>query len=713
MTLRTLRYILTFILLTLTLGSASAQSRGSVKSSSKQKSGAVDSTKIIPRGITTWRIDPRFGSITPTEPDTVPHLFQQVNLTEGIYGNYQHTGNLASPRISRIYNGQQDFAMASQFIFERPYDMPLGSVFNHVYTNTKSPITNLTWLSQGNKTNGSDRLRANFATNVNKRTGLGAKVDYFYGRGYYQHQNNASVAAKLFGSFVGEKYMLHADYILDRTKNAENGGLTDDTYVLHPERYSTKYAPQDMPVYLSSAYNRLKINTLFLNHRYNLGYYELVDSVGEKLDLRAATAAEIQRIKADSLVTDPDSIAMLAAENIAKGPRRFVPVAAIVHTLQFDHNRRTYEDYRPGSGYYRDNFIAGHDTIVDQTRYVNLANTVALEMQEGFRRWVKTGMRLYGRHQFTRFSLPDQQRQLVGQTFNYITLGAMLMKEKGSVFHYDVLGEMRTTGKDWGEFNVEGNIRFDIPIRRDSIGIRVDGFIRNEQPAYYFRHYHAAGAWWDQDLHNVFRSRVEGTLSWRDTRLKVGFETIQNHTFFQELQSWDEVADPLGADRGKVKYGVTAMQADKNIQVLSAALSQNFKFGPVVWENELTFQHSSNDRALPLPKFNAWSNLYFHFYVAHVLRTDIGGDVRYFTPYYAPAYSPMIGMYVVQDAEHRTKVGNYPWVNVYANFHLKQARFYVMFSHVNCGAGGNYFLTPHYATERRCFRIGISWNFFN
>jgi hypothetical protein len=53
-------------------------------------------------------------------------------------------------------------------------------------------------------------------------------------------------------------------------------------------------------------------------------------------------------------------------------------------------------------------------------------------------------------------------------------------------------------------------------------------------------------------------------------------------------------------------------------------------------------------------------------------------------------------------------------VNVYANFHLKRTRFFVMFSHVNAGSGKmEYFLTPHYPLNGRVLRLGLSWNFFN
>ena len=194
-----------------------------------------DTTEQIPRGLTTWTIDERFGTVKPSIPDTVPHLFQNDNRTEGRYGEYNTTGNLGAPRIPRLYNGNQDAMASEPFVFVKPYSYVMQSVNDCAYTNTKSPITNLSYMSQGNKTNGDDRLRALFATNAGKRAGMGFKVDYLYGRGYFEQQQQSSIAAKIFGSYRGERYQLHSSYVLDRTKNAENGGLEEDTYITHPE----------------------------------------------------------------------------------------------------------------------------------------------------------------------------------------------------------------------------------------------------------------------------------------------------------------------------------------------------------------------------------------------------------------------------------------------------------------------------------------------
>ena len=111
---------------------------------------------------------------------------------------------------------------------------------------------------------------------------------------------------------------------------------------------------------------------------------------------------------------------------------------------------------------------------------------------------------------------------------------------------------------------------------------------------------------------------------------------------------------------------------------------------------------------------NAYANIFLKFRIAKVLNTEIGADARYFTKYYAPDYSPALGQYVQQNPENKIAIGNYPLASVYANFLLKQARFYVKYYHANTGLGNReYFLAPHYPVSPAILCFGISWNFYN
>ena len=230
--------------------------------------------------------------------------------------------------------------------------------------------------------------------------------------------------------------------------------------------------------------------------------------------------------------------------------------------------------------------------------------------------------------------------------------------------------------------------------------------MRTNPPVFYYKSFHSRYAWWDEDLNKIFRARVEGTFSFHKAKLKVGIESIQNYVYLQESQE-----NGTNATLATRKYGIEVAQTKENIQVVSATLSHALRWGVLNWENEWTFQQTSNS-VLPLPTLNVWSNLFLRFRIAKVLDTELGADVRYFTEYYAPAYSPAVGMFAVQAPSHRTLVGNYPWVNAYVNFKLKGVRFYLAYNHVN-QSEGKYFLVPHYPTNQRMLQFGICWTFFN
>lgn len=675
---------------------------------------ADDSVKKvdIPIGMYGWKIDSRFGDRTAAIPDTLIHHFQNDAFTDGRTGTYNFLGNLGSARESRLFAERRGLDYQKPFIFELPFDFFLKQPEELLYTNTKSPITNLTYHECGNKQNGEDRITALFAVNAGKKLGMGFKLDYLYGRGYYPSQNTAHFNGTLYGSYLGERYEMHTQYYGNHLKQAENGGIENDDYVNRPELFPTKYSPADMPMRLSKAWNKLNVNTFYLTHRYNWGFTRLRNADGvvvrqEKGKLERGWMQKALNI-IDSLGND--SLSVIAEEDSLLLSSEFVPVAGVIHTLRIDHNNRRFLSNKAqnsaNSIYFADYYLPG-DSANDYTKHLHVANTVALEMQEGFSRWAKSGVRLFARYDFNRYTLPEFDLSQKSYMEHHVAVGAQLLKRQGRYFHYDALGEIRTSGDKWGEFDVEGNADLNIPVKKDTLKFLFSGRVCNQEPTFYYLHYHGRNAWWDNGLDNEFRARVGGKLQYKKTSLSVNFETIQNYVYFAEHQS-------RNGEENNVLYGVGVKQHGKNLQMLSVGLEQNFQWGIFHWDNQLTYQLTSNQDVMPLPVFNAYTNLYLNFRIAKVLNTELGADMRYFTRYYAPTYSPMIGQFCVQDESNRVKIGNYPTVNVYANFHLKHTRFYVMASHVNFKSGvGNPFVLPHYPMNQMVFRLGISWNFFN
>ena len=734
-----------------------------IQRNNKSKKDSLGSNKEIPEGIKVWTVDTRFGDRKAAVPDTISHMFMNSIFTTGLRGDYTTTGNLGAPRINRIVT---DRPFGSQFIFTQPYDFIITPIEQFHFTNTLSPFTNITYNNAGNRTNGEDHLTTKFGVNAGKRLGVGFKFDYLYGRGYYQDQSTAHFNYTMYGSYLGDHYQAHLLMSTNHQKVSENGGITDDNYITHPESYSDKYSTNEIPTALSQNWNRNDNQHIFLTHRYNLGFSRKVPMTEEEIKAkkfamaskkeneaqkRKDKATQEGRLDDDKTVTlqgRPDDAKIMGAEPISQKKdnnrvaldkqaadsllaaekktqvdtawmkKEFVPVTSFIHTLKFDNYRRIYQAYKTPTDFYANTYTVDEpltgDSIYDKTRHYSLKNTFALSLLEGFNKWAKAGLKAFITSELRHFTLPSATGIDTYNEHN-LSFGAQLSKKQGKTFHYDAIAETWLTGEDAGQLKIDGSADLNFKLFGDTLTLTANGFFYRLNPTFYYRHYHSRHAWWDNtNMSKILHSKIQGILNYQKTRttLRVAVDEIKNYTYFA-------LSHTITSGK-RVNHAITVNQNSGAIHLLTASLSQDFTFGPLNWESVITYQNSSNKTILPVPTLNLYSNVYLRFKIAHVLRCDFGADVRYFTKYYASDYVPSLGQYAVQTntnttgSDSRVEIGNYPVVNVYANFHLKHTRFFIMMSHLNAGTGKkNYFYTPHYPLNQSILRFGLSWNFFN
>lgn len=653
----------------------------------------IDTTSVIdastiPIGLSCWKIDRQFGNMTEVPVDTLQHDFQNTNDTGGPTGHYTYLGNLGSPRISHVFFERKD---PEQFFFLDPYDFTVVEPEDVVYTNTKSPFTNLTYYKQGGSSDGEERFKAYFAVNANKRLGFGFNIDYVYGRGKYMNQSTALFNGNLFAYYLGDKYNMHFSFINDNLKVAENGGIVDGRYVTRPldmAEGGKVYANDEIPTNLSQVWNHNTGYHAFLTHRYNVGFYR------ENPDAKDTVNTEI-----------------------------FVPVTSFLHTVKVDINRRKYISYDEAQNqqYFQNNYLT--DVQRDETEQLAVKNTIGISLREGFNKWAKAGLTAFMSHEYRRFTMTDTLARTPGQRIptdyveNTISVGGQLIKEQGQTLHYNVMGEIALVGEDAGQFQIQGKGDLNFRLFSDTVRLEANAYIKNLNPIFYHRHFHSKHYWWDNnDLSKIMRTRIEGKLSvdrWK-TQLKAGVENIKNYTYLDNTSvKYTETSS--GKEVTTYKNDVAVKQNSGNIQVFSAALRQDFKLGIFHLDNEITYQKSSNQDVLPLPELTLYHNLYIKFGLAKkVLQIEMGADVRYFTQYYAPDYAPAIGQFYLQNKETRYKLGGYPLLNGYINLHLKRTRIFIAMYNLIQGQGEkSYFLAPHYPLNPRLLKFGLSWNFFD
>ena len=760
--------------------------RGASRGQGMVSADSLGTDKEIPIGLRVWTIDSYFGDRTEIEPDTLSHMYMNSIFTTGLRGEYNTTGNLGAPRINRIFIDRDDM---EDFPFTQPYDFVVKPIEDFHFTNTLSPFTNLSYNTAGDRTNGEDHLTAKFGVNAGKRIGVGFKFDYLYGRGYYLNQSTSHFNYTTYGSYIGDRYQLHALASLNHQKVTENGGITDDNYITHPESFSDDYASNEIPTVLERNWNRNDNQQLFLTHRYNIGFHRKVPMTEEEIKARkfaieskkdndALKAKEDERKRAkregkefdeeaydnrqtpsgrpddakiaehedleergERIEESPDRIAInsqaqLDSLNLEERGERieergagedqwmkteYVPVTSVIHTARFDNYRRIYQAYQTPNDYYADDFYTPltytGDSLYDKTRHYELANTFAIAMLEGFNRWAKAGLKVFATHYLRHYTLPSLENTLDSFNENGMTLGGQISKTEGSFLHYDIMGEAGIMGSDIGEFSVDATADVNIPLFGDTLQVATTAFLHRYSPSFFLRRYQSRHFWWDNDddFDNTIHSRIQGELTYPKTRttLRIALDELKNYAYLGMSYN-------IGEEDRRTALTASPRQCTDALTVLTLQLGQDFTLrltphAAINWENLFTLQKTTKEEVLPLPTLNLYSNLYLRFRIARVLKCDLGLDVRYFTRYAAPDYCPALGLFAVQTGETRTSIGSYPLVNLYANFHLKQTRFFVMMSHLNEGIGNNnnYFLTPHYPLNQRIIRFGLSWNFNN
>ena len=738
---------------------------------------SVNNNKEVPKGVWAWTVDRLLGDITPVELDTMPHLYQNSIYNTGRYGEYNSIGSNYTTRLSRVFIDRP--RKMGEFFFVEGYDYMRKKPEDFHFLNTLSPYTNISYDNCGDKQNGEDHIDAKFAVNANKRLGFGFDLDYFYARGYYQNQNVSHFRATLFSSYRGDRYQMHLLATAYQHKTNENGGITNDNYITHPELFTEQFTESEIPTVLSSNWNRNKSQHLFFTQRLNFGFYRKVKMTDDEIKARQFAAASAKQkadreakgnedkesknasgrkgkknaenvpagrpadakiagsepTKDNAVATDSTRIkidsrnsldSLLAVKHEqdsieANMKREYVPVTSIIHTLDINNYDRIYQAYATPTDYYANTYYdtdyeggSAGENMYDKYKYTSIKNTVALALLEGFNKYMKAGLKGFISYEQRHYQMPyltsgETAYHLDSQSEYNLMVGGRLSKTQGKTFHFNASAELGIAGMDQGLVNMDFSTDLNFPLFGDTVRLAAKAYFLRNTPGYFLKKFHSKHLWWEQSLSAETHTHLEGLFSYDKTRtsLRVAIDEIQNYTYFGMSYNY--------SNTGRKALTAGVYQEATNLNILTLQLKQVFAFGPFNWENMVTYQNTSSKAVLPLPTLNLFSNLYLKFKIARVLSVELGGCMTYFTKYEAPDYLPQISSFAIQkNADSRVEIGGYPFIDVYANMHLKRARFFISMNHVNAGSGSKqYFLAPHYPTNARILRVGVSWNFYN
>lgn len=161
-------------------------------------------------------------------------------------------------------------------------------------------------------------------------------------------------------------------------------------------------------------------------------------------------------------------------------------------------------------------------------------------------------------------------------------------------------------------------------------------------------------------------------------------------------------------------------QANKLFNVLQVSAEKIFNLGRHGWnwKTWVVLQQRVGDGPVNLPLISTRNQLGYDGNLGFKnLRISFGAEMRYFTPYKAPNYSPLIGQYFYQN--DNTVSLKRPDISAFVHFRIKSFSAYVRAENLNSlnpSQGGftmNNVPTNYYPYPGLQIRVGIFWSFVN
>ncbi|MCQ2341057.1 MAG: putative porin [Paludibacteraceae bacterium] len=581
-------------------------------------------------------------------------------------------GNLISPAMSAIYFNRTH---KTDFLFGDQYDIYTPTPQDVKFYNTTTPYSYISY-KRGFKTyHEDDQLKFMFTGNITPKWNIGTMMNYTNAIGHYKSQAGKTFNGSVFTSYNGNHYSLQAAFTFNRLSSFENGGLADPSQIndneLKTEDIATNLEAMAGYRYLAG----------YLNH-----YYSICVEREQKVHYRERNE-QGKWVELDSVKTI------------------YVPVMTFRHVFETNEQVRRYIEHTPTMMYpttYR-SVLATNDSSATLT----IRNTLSATFEEEFNRKLKFGVTVFASDEAQRFLEADATDSLqYGYHWtNNVSVGGEMYKKNGKYVYYGFGGEVCLLGWKLGQFDIYGHLDGVFKLGKDTMTISAEAKFGNEVPNYYLLHYNSNHYRWgyndstaqQMQLDKTYKLHIGGQIAyptqWVKPSLKVDYENIS------KLIYWDVASQhPEQMKEGSV----SVFSCDVELDVTTPWFNL---------DNHVIYQYSSDPR-ISLPTVALYANWYYHGTWFKALDAQIGVDMRYNTAYYAPVWNPALAQFCVQNEQ---KVGNYPSVNVYANFYVRllHLRFFAQYEHLNTTWMSRYYFSmPGYPTNPDVFRAGLAFHFY-
>ncbi len=370
--------------------------------------------------------------------------------------------------------------------------------------------------------------------------------------------------------------------------------------------------------------------------------------------------------------------------------RTFKPSAGIFHSIAYEDRSYAYQETDLTSSYYQKNY---YDTVQTKDSIYNrkLENRFALFTLENYKGNPES-VRKFNAFLMAGHQLLLYKQRAIDTIMNAVYLKGAIYSSAETRLRWDLNGSYNVLGANKKDYIVNGTFRYDLGTARSNY-IALTASNQKRSPAFIYNKFDSNHFIWNNQLE---KSALSSTfLSYHFPKyhfdIEFGYTFMKNYLYF-------------GSDS-------LPKQQIRTININQLVIHKDFRWYKFVLANRLAYQKASR-QDIHVPKLASNHSLYFeNKFFKKALLLQVGADARYNSSYYSDGYIPATGQFFLQSAE---QVGNKVYLDVFVNFQIKTARFFIKMENVNGPTSGyTTNMVPSYPIPARAFKFGIIWQFFD
>jgi hypothetical protein len=536
----------------------------------------------------------------------------------------------------------------------RPY---LSTHKDVVIFNTKMPYTRLYYTSGRRKW---QTFHFVHTQNFNRNINFGLKYDIFSSEGIMVSQRSRNRYGSFWIDVKNYRYRNFTTLNFNRIRTDSNGGIIDSRYVTD----SSGLDVRQLDVKLSKSGNDIRLFDGHLNHE----------------------------------VT------------IARGDERLAFFeTGVAHEMYYSKTQRKY--YDPLDTKY-ENKITGETFDYFENRYNKnktsdtlsnrqLTNIGGIFIHLGSNKNLRLAAMIKNVRENYRNYFSDTLFEYVNDTLvkSYFTLFRLNAKAlNGNLTVASEYAYNPYLGYRKDEYNGFVDIRYRHRFFSDTATVMFLYERYKAKPDYFYQKYFSNHYKWQN--HWPAQVGINTNLRWqlKKQQLSVSLQmnSMQNQLWLDTLRHWNLASDFIDV------YGV--------------GIEKTQRFGRFFSLRAKILYQQTTDTVIDVPRLATSATLLFQtpLYFRNTggrAHLQIGIDCWLNSKYYVPDFDPALNQFFMQRA---LKLGDYPFVDVFASAHIKRMVLFVRLEHITAGTQGiTYFDAYNYPTRPFNTKLGVSWTFYD